>query len=469
MPKPAPAVTPLAEIIEKIRLQRKTGVKGKQRAGKQFSQSELQHQAYRGYLNLLYGRVLNPPPRDEVIQIAEYLECTPAERNAILRAAGYAEEEALIAGDSLEAGLARARQVIAYLPFPAFVATRDWGIHDWNPHLLTLYAITPEEADAVPPERRNVLDLIFDPEFPIRNRLGANDPERRHIWRTTALQNIYWFKRNNRLSEEEPWYQKVVSRLTDLPDFAELWEQVDPVAQVEIDPYPFSNSAFPGYTTQITRPNSRAIWVTGLEASLGNFNYPIVIFYLPVNAESQRMLTELDLPTPENGWGSAKITVPSSSEYPLTAQDPLAAPTPCCNPLPNDNVMGYVSPEHGFTVHGVDCPNMLNVANGAPELLTPVTWHDDHWHYEAQLRLDAKDRVGLLSDITFVAADESVNILSLSTNRYPEQAVTILMKIEVTSLPQLYHMLTRFAHIREIYTVSCNSPTLPHLPPATGH
>lgn len=70
-----------------------------------------------------------------------------------------------------------------------------------------------------------------------------------------------------------------------------------------------------------------------------------------------------------------------------------------------------------------------------------------------QIRLDAWDRVGLLRDVTSVAADEKVNILSVLTNTHPDRSVTMLMTIEVSGIAQLSHVLSRFENIRDIYEV----------------
>lgn len=70
-----------------------------------------------------------------------------------------------------------------------------------------------------------------------------------------------------------------------------------------------------------------------------------------------------------------------------------------------------------------------------------------------QIRLAAWDRVGLLRDITSVAADEKINILSVLTTTHADRSVTILMTIEVASIPQLSHILTRFENIRDVHEV----------------
>lgn len=82
----------------------------------------------------------------------------------------------------------------------------------------------------------------------------------------------------------------------------------------------------------------------------------------------------------------------------------------------------------------------------------PISWGGgEKTLYPVQIRLGAWDRVGLLRDVTSVAADQRVNILSVLTNTHPNRSVTIAMTIEVLDLAQLHHILTRFEQIRDVY------------------
>jgi GTP pyrophosphokinase len=124
----------------------------------------------------------------------------------------------------------------------------------------------------------------------------------------------------------------------------------------------------------------------------------------------------------------------------------------CCKPVLGDAIVGYVTRGKGITVHRADCPNVANVPDS--ERLVPVSWGTGNRQlYAVRIRLDAWDRVGLLRDITSVAADEKVNILSVLTNTHPDRSVTMLMTIEVSGVAQLSHILNRFESIRDIYEV----------------
>ncbi len=132
--------------------------------------------------------------------------------------------------------------------------------------------------------------------------------------------------------------------------------------------------------------------------------------------------------------------------------DLLTNLAPCCKPIPGDEIIGYVTRGRGITVHRGDCPNIANI--GEPERLTQISWGSgDKTLYPVQVRLGAWDRVGLLRDITSLAADEKINILSVGTITHTDRSVTIVMTIEVASIPQLQHILTRLEHVRDVYEV----------------
>ena len=98
-----------------------------------------------------------------------------------------------------------------------------------------------------------------------------------------------------------------------------------------------------------------------------------------------------------------------------------------------------------------------------------VSWgQNEKTLYPVQIKMSAWDRVGLLRDITAMAADEKINILSVLTNTHSDRSVTILMTIEVGSIPQLQHILTRFEHVRDVYEVVRDGREQLHLLSANG-
>lgn len=89
----ADLISAITGTIEAIRAQRRERHKAQPHPlGKRFSQEELGEYAYPSYKNLLQGRTRRMPDRAALLRIADYLECSFAERAELLNAAQYAPE-----------------------------------------------------------------------------------------------------------------------------------------------------------------------------------------------------------------------------------------------------------------------------------------------------------------------------------------------------------------------------------------
>jgi hypothetical protein len=281
-------------LVEELLAKRRAQYKSKQHIP-EFTRDELTETAYSSYRDLYFGRIVNPPKRTVVMAIADYLEATLKERNRLLVAAGYVPEQTPLEGRELEAALAIANRVISYWPFPSYIMTRDWTIQGWNQLVLKLFDLAEEEIAVLPLEKRHVLYLIFDLDLPIYHRLNGNH----ETWAYTAKLNLYGFKQTNMLCVNDAWYKRLITNLMKLPDFAQFWHEVEIDRSIVLDP--IGKHPFPTYSTEITT-HGRSVWVFGLHTSLGNFDFPLIVSYLPYRDVDRQTFLELGLPTPENGW-----------------------------------------------------------------------------------------------------------------------------------------------------------------------
>jgi len=162
------------------------------------------------------------------------------------------------------------------------------------------------------------------------------------------------------------------------------------------------------------------------------------------------------LPPPE----AAPRPTPSSSAIEVMGVgDLLTNLGNCCKPVPGDMIIGYVTRGKGITVHRTDCPNVIKEPER--ERLVPVAWGNTATHiYPVGVRLEAWDRVGLMRDVSSVAADEKVNLLSIHSVTHPNRTVTMRFTVEVPSVERLSRLLQRFEQIRDIYEVRRDTPTL---------
>lgn len=189
---------------------------------KRFTQQELNDEVCPTYKNLLVGRSQRLPSRQTLMQVAEYLECTAAQRNNLLLAARYLPESLELTGSELQQVLEQARLIMRTLPYPAMLVTHTLEIEAINESFRRLFAFPP--LTAIPRAQRYVLPVFFRHDLPIREHSAFNDQAVK-AWQAGVARGIQLFRQSNRLYQFEPWYQELVEQFCAVADFRQYWEQ----------------------------------------------------------------------------------------------------------------------------------------------------------------------------------------------------------------------------------------------------
>ena len=88
----------------------------------------------------------------------------------------------------------------------------------------------------------------------------------------------------------------------------------------------------------------------------------------------------------------------------------------CCHPAPPDEIVGFVTRGRGVTIHRMDCPNVKNLAANEQERIIEVSWGNQaDAVYPVDIYIVARDRQGLLKDISEVLMREKLNITGINT------------------------------------------------------
>jgi guanosine-3',5'-bis(diphosphate) 3'-pyrophosphohydrolase len=124
----------------------------------------------------------------------------------------------------------------------------------------------------------------------------------------------------------------------------------------------------------------------------------------------------------------------------------------CCHPLPGDDIIGYITRSRGVTVHRVDCHNIVNEKE--KERLIPVQWGRNDLLYPVNVQIEAWDRVGLISDISTIVAEEKVNIASVNMINGDGQKIVVDLTLETKGLAHLSHLLNKLDAIKGIISVN---------------
>ena len=117
----------------------------------------------------------------------------------------------------------------------------------------------------------------------------------------------------------------------------------------------------------------------------------------------------------------------------------------CCNPVPGDEIVGYITRGRGVTVHRRDCPSVALQAE--PERRIEVEWEPvEGLSYPANLEIEAKDRVSLLSDVMNAIAEFRLNI-SAAKVRTAKGTAFISLTLDINHREQLENVLWRVRRV----------------------
>ncbi|HLF98198.1 MAG TPA: bifunctional (p)ppGpp synthetase/guanosine-3',5'-bis(diphosphate) 3'-pyrophosphohydrolase [Methylococcaceae bacterium] len=99
--------------------------------------------------------------------------------------------------------------------------------------------------------------------------------------------------------------------------------------------------------------------------------------------------------------------------------NPLTHFARCCNPQPGEAVVGYISVNRGVAVHRSDCANILRLDDAQRQRLIEAFWQGDAAGKGVEVQVSARDRRGLLRDVTQALSHEQIDIAAAFTYTDP--------------------------------------------------
>ena len=130
----------------------------------------------------------------------------------------------------------------------------------------------------------------------------------------------------------------------------------------------------------------------------------------------------------------------------------------CCHPIPNDPIVAQLDELRGLEVHRTNCPAL---SHNAKETLA-VAWSDDvqkESHFLAPLRIQVRNRVGVLSHITDLLETMHVNIedINISGDSTVKDMYFLLQVDNNNHLRHIAESLNNLSHVLEVTRVFSNS------------
>ena len=136
-------------------------------------------------------------------------------------------------------------------------------------------------------------------------------------------------------------------------------------------------------------------------------------------------------------------------EAPLVVKghgDLLVYRAKCCNPIPGDDITGYITRGRGVAVHTKLCPNVQNLLYQSERRIAVEWGGESAATFPVKLSIRAKDRPGLLAEITAIISGGGSNIRDLES-RPDKLNARIEASLEIADRRQLESIIQ---HIRKI-------------------
>jgi GTP pyrophosphokinase len=145
------------------------------------------------------------------------------------------------------------------------------------------------------------------------------------------------------------------------------------------------------------------------------------------------------------GFGEAQLIVKGYDDL-------LVYRAKCCNPIPGDDITGYITRGRGVAVHTRACPNVQNLLYQAERRIAVEWGGAGTTTFPVQLMIRARDRAGLLAEITAVISGAGSNIHSLES-RPDRLNARIDASLEIADRRQLETILANIRKVSGVFGV----------------
>lgn len=129
----------------------------------------------------------------------------------------------------------------------------------------------------------------------------------------------------------------------------------------------------------------------------------------------------------------------------------------CCKPAPPDAIVGFVTRGKGVSIHRASCKNFIEMETRTPERVIHTTWGSPATQtvYPVDIFVLARDRQGLLRDISDVFLREKINVVGVSTQSAKGQA-RMAFTAEIGSTAQLLKAISVLREVDDVMEVRRN-------------
>ena len=144
-------------------------------------------------------------------------------------------------------------------------------------------------------------------------------------------------------------------------------------------------------------------------------------------------------------------TLPSSSGIVIEGIGNLQTnAAKCCKPMPPDAIVGYLTRDHGVTIHRKSCAFIARLQEDRLNRVLIAQWGSDQNHVTSiNIEVEAHDRQGLLRDISELFVKEKVNATKANTISRNKLAL-MQFSIEILGTEHLERLLALIQKLPDV-------------------
>ena len=125
----------------------------------------------------------------------------------------------------------------------------------------------------------------------------------------------------------------------------------------------------------------------------------------------------------------------------------------CCFPIPNDAIVAFLSSGRGVVIHRESCSNVAAFAR-QPDKWIPAVWHKDQQRlFSAELKIEVRNRVGILAEVATRIAAEQSNISHVNVDSGQGELSTLLFDVQVNDRAHLARLMRTIRSMPDVIRV----------------
>lgn len=129
----------------------------------------------------------------------------------------------------------------------------------------------------------------------------------------------------------------------------------------------------------------------------------------------------------------------------------------CCKPVPPDEIIGYITKGKGVSIHRKNCLSFKRLTNNNPNKVIEATWlnnnsNDDNVFFPIDILIKAKDRQGLIRDISEIFVKNKINVTNITFNN-KNLIATLRITVNIKNSQILTKIIKSISQLKDIIEI----------------